>query len=145
MTFWEYVKHDASRDLPPAHELGRSLRELHAALADFPGELGQLSDIRDWLDGLLAELRPSPRLTLRDRDLVRSRLYELTPTVFESSLPAQAIHGDASASIHPSSRPARLRLGGRLVDHPAEACAPTMGKGPEVGQSGAQFGLGRAG
>jgi hypothetical protein len=98
MTFWEFVEHDASRGLPPAHELGGSLRELHAALADFPGELGQLSDIRDWLDGLLAELRPSPRLTLRDRDLLRSRLHEMSPTVFESSLPAQAIHGDASAS-----------------------------------------------
>jgi Ser/Thr protein kinase RdoA (MazF antagonist) len=98
MTFWEYVEHDASRDLLPAPELGRSLRQLHGALADFPGELGQLSDIRDWLDGLLAELRPSPKLTLRDRDLLRSRLHEMTPTVFESSLPAQAIHGDASAS-----------------------------------------------
>lgn len=98
MTFWAFVEHDPSRVLPPAHELGGSLRELHAALADFSGELGQLSDIRDWLDGLLAELRPSPKLTLRDRDLMRSRLHEMTPTVFESALPAQAIHGDASAS-----------------------------------------------
>src|SRR4051812_45166405 len=73
MTFWEFVAHDASRVLPPAHELGGSLRDLHAALADFPGELGQLSDIRDWLDGLLAELHPSPTLTLRERDLLRSR------------------------------------------------------------------------
>jgi Ser/Thr protein kinase RdoA (MazF antagonist) len=98
MTFWEFVGHDASRPLPRAHELGGSLRELHAALADFPGELGQLSDVRDWLDRLLAELHPSPRLTPQDRDLLRSRLRELTPSVFESSLPAQAIHGDASIS-----------------------------------------------
>jgi Ser/Thr protein kinase RdoA (MazF antagonist) len=96
MTFWEFVEHDASRPLPRAHELGGSLRELHAALADFPGELGPLSDVRDWLDRLLAELRPSPKLTALDRDLLRSHLQELTPTVFESSLPAQAIHGDAS-------------------------------------------------
>jgi hypothetical protein len=101
MTFWEFVEHDASRPLPRAHELGGSLRELHAALADFPGELGQLSDVRDWLDRLdrlLAELHPSPRLTPQDRDLLRSHLRELTPSVFESSLPAQAIHGDASIS-----------------------------------------------
>jgi phosphotransferase family enzyme len=98
MTFWEFVEHDASRPLPRAHELGGSLRELHAALADFPGELGPPSDIRDWLDGLLAELHPSPRLTAQDRDLLRSHLQELTPTVFESSLRAQAIHGDASIS-----------------------------------------------
>jgi hypothetical protein len=98
MTFWEFVEHDASRPPPRAQELGGSLRELHAALADFPGELGPLSDVRDWLDRLLAELHPSPGLTAQDRDLLRSRLQELTPTVFESSLPAQAIHGDASNS-----------------------------------------------
>ena len=98
MTFWTFVDHDASEALPPAPELGGSLRELHTALADYPGALGPLSDIRDWLDGLLVQVHPSPRLTLRDRDSLRSRLHEMTLTVFESSLPAQAIHGDASMS-----------------------------------------------
>ncbi len=98
MTFWEFVEHDASPPLPRAHELGGSLRELHAALAVFPGELGPLSQVRDWLDRLLAELHPSPSLTEKDIDLLRLDLQALTPTVFESSLPAQAIHGDASIS-----------------------------------------------
>jgi hypothetical protein len=97
MTFWEFVEHDPSRP-PDAEELGRSLRELHAALADFPGELGPLSGIRDWLDQLLAELHPSPARTPQNIDSLRSQLHELTPTVFESSLPKQAIHGDASVS-----------------------------------------------
>ena len=96
MTFWQFLEHDASRPAPSAHELGDSLRELHAALADFPGDLGQLSEVRDWLDRLAAELRPSPGLSPQERDLLRSRLQELTPNVFESPLPAQAIHGDAS-------------------------------------------------
>lgn len=96
MTFWEFVEHDGSGALPSAQELGASLRQLHAALASFPGELGPLSDIRDWLDGLLVALRPTPTLSSRERDVLRSRLHELTPTVFESALPAQAIHGDAS-------------------------------------------------
>jgi hypothetical protein len=96
MTFWQFVEHDASRPPPSAHELGGSLRELHAALADFPGELGRLSQVRDWLDRLVAELRPSPGLSPQGRDLLRSHLQGLTPTVFESPLPAQAIHGDAS-------------------------------------------------
>jgi hypothetical protein len=96
MTFWQFVEHDASRPVPSARELGGSLRELHAALADFPGELGQLSEVRDWLDQLAAELRPSPALSPQERDLLRSHLQELTPKVFESPLPAQAIHGDAS-------------------------------------------------
>jgi Phosphotransferase enzyme family len=98
MTFWELVEHDRSRALPRANELGRSLRELHAALAGFAGELGPLSDVRDWLDRLAAGLPPSPTLTPPQRDALRSRLQALTPTVFESSLPAQAIHGDASMS-----------------------------------------------
>jgi Ser/Thr protein kinase RdoA (MazF antagonist) len=71
---------------------------LHAALADFSGDLAPLSDIRDWLVRLLAELRPSPVLTRRDIDWLRSRIDALTPAVFESSLPAQALHGDASMS-----------------------------------------------
>ena len=91
LTFWEFVEHDASWPLPSAHELGGSLREMHAALAGFRGELGPLTEVRDWLDRLAAQAHPSPAL-------LRSRLRELTPTVFESSLPAQAIHGDASIS-----------------------------------------------
>lgn len=98
MTFWTFVDHDACRCLPPAGELGGSLRELHAVLAAFGGSLGQLSDVRDWLDRLVVSLRPSPRLSAQDRDVLRRRLGDLAPAVFESSLPAQAIHGDASLS-----------------------------------------------
>ncbi|WCB94843.1 hypothetical protein DSM104299_03582 [Baekduia alba] len=108
MTFWDFVEHDASGVLPRADELGGALRELHAALADFPGELGPLTDVRDWLDRLAAALRPSPRLSAQDRDALRSRLEALSPTVFESALPAQAIHGDASMSN-------LLRTGGGLL------------------------------
>jgi hypothetical protein len=97
MTFWRFVEHDPSQP-PDAHEIGSSLRELHDALAGFAGELGPLREIRDWLDELLGELRPSPKLTAGDRDLLRSRLRELAPAVFEGSLPVQAIHGDASMS-----------------------------------------------
>jgi hypothetical protein len=98
MTFWEFVEHDRSGSLPPAQELGASLREMHDALAEFPGELGQLSDVRDWLGRLIAGLRVSPGLTAEDIDSLRSRLDAMTPTVFETSLPAQAIHADASVS-----------------------------------------------
>jgi hypothetical protein len=96
MTLWKFVPHDAQAPPPQPRELGRSLRELHAALADFPGALAPLSEIRDWLERLLAELRPSPSLSQRDVDWLRFKLDALTPAVFESSLPAQALHGDAS-------------------------------------------------
>ena len=98
MTLWKFVPHDEQAPPPEPRELGRSLRGLHAALADFPGDLAPLSEARDWLERLLAELRPSPPLTQRDIDWLRFELDALTPAVFESSLSAQALHGDASMS-----------------------------------------------
>jgi Ser/Thr protein kinase RdoA (MazF antagonist) len=96
MTLWRFVSHDAQAAPPEPREVGRSLRELHAALADFPGELAPLSEIGDWLGSLIAQLRPSPSLTEHDIDWLHFKLDGLTPAVFESSLPAQALHGDAS-------------------------------------------------
>jgi len=98
MTLWKFVAHDAHAPPPEPRQLGRSLRALHAALADFPGDLAPLSEIRDWLERLLRKLRPSPVLTQPDIDWLRFQLQALTPAVFESSLPAQALHGDASIS-----------------------------------------------
>jgi hypothetical protein len=98
MTLWKFVPHDAQAPPPEPRELGRSLRGLHAALADFPGDLAPLSEVRDWLERLLVELRPSPPLTQRDIDWLRFELDALTPAVFESSRSAQALHGDASMS-----------------------------------------------
>jgi Phosphotransferase enzyme family len=98
MTLWKFVPHDPHGPLPGPRELGRSLRRLHAALADFPGDLAPLSDTRDWLKRLLAELRPSCRLTRRDIDRLRFKLDALSPAVFDTSLPVQALHGDASIS-----------------------------------------------
>jgi hypothetical protein len=95
LTFWRHVEHDAS-GVPDATDLGRSLRGLHAALADFPGDLPSLSGVRDDIDRLLAELRQSPTRSHDDIDSLRSELQRLTPTVFETPLPAQALHGDAS-------------------------------------------------
>jgi len=98
ITLWEFVAHDEQAPAPGARELGRSLRELHEALAGFRDDLAPLSEIRDWLVRLLDEVRPSPDVTQRDIDSLRRDLDLLTPTVFESSLPTQALHGDASLS-----------------------------------------------
>jgi hypothetical protein len=98
MTLWKFVPHDARAAPPEPRELGASLRALHAALAGFSGDLPPLSGIRDWLAGLLRRLGPSPTLTRYDIDRLRMQMDALTPSVFESSLPAQALHGDASLS-----------------------------------------------
>lgn len=82
MTMWRFVEHD-DRAPDPA-ELGRSLRDLHTALARFSGDLAPLGEIRDWL------------ADLTDDDALLAELDALTPTVFESSLPTQALHGDVS-------------------------------------------------
>jgi hypothetical protein len=98
MTLWKFVPHDAQAPPPEPRQLGRSLRSLHAVLADFQGDLAPLSETRDWLERLLDELRRSPLLTQQDIQWLRCELDALTPAVFESSLPAQALHGDASMS-----------------------------------------------
>jgi hypothetical protein len=98
MTLWKFAPHDAQAPPPEPRELGRSLRRLHTVLADFPGDLAPLSETRDWLKRLLDELRPSPSFTQQDIDWLRFKLDALTPAVFESSLPAQGLHGDASMS-----------------------------------------------
>ena len=98
MTMWTFVPHDPQAQMPEAGQLGRSLRDLHAALAGFQGDLAPVSEIRDWLGRLLTELRPSDSLTREDIEWLGMTLDALTPAVFESSLPAQALHGDVAVS-----------------------------------------------
>ena len=95
MTLWDYVPHDSPGILPRASELGQSLRRLHAALAEFTGELEPLLCFQEGLERLLDELQPSPWLSSLDIESLRISLDELTPRVFDSPQPAQALHGDA--------------------------------------------------
>jgi len=120
MTLWKFVPHDAQAPPPEPRQLGRSLRRLHSVLADFPGDLAPLSEVRDWVERLLAALRPSSVLTREDIDRLRFQLEAPTPAVFDSSLRAQALHGDASMSnlLRTDSGPGLDRSRGRMRPAP---------------------------
>jgi hypothetical protein len=98
LTFWRFVEHDRASPMPAASELGGCLRELHAALAGYPGELQSLSQVGDDIERLLGELRPAGRLTSAAIGSLRAALDELRATVFDCTHPAQALHGDVSIS-----------------------------------------------
>jgi Ser/Thr protein kinase RdoA (MazF antagonist) len=68
---------------------------LHAALAEFPGDLEPLLATQQWLERLLDGLQPAPALSSADIESLRASLHELTPRVFDAPDPAQALHGDS--------------------------------------------------
>ena len=88
MTLWKFVEHDKQAPPPQPRELGGSLRALHAALAGFPGDLAPLSGIRDWLGRCSASCVHRP-VDPAQIESLRVELEALTPSVFESSLPAR--------------------------------------------------------
>ncbi len=49
MTFWGFVEHDAGRRLEEPKPLGRCLRDLHQALADYSGDLPTLAELGESL------------------------------------------------------------------------------------------------
>jgi len=96
MTFWEWVEHEDRTELGDPERFGRALRDLHDALSGFTGELGGLVDLERDIERLRRQLRPTATLSAERIDSLGERLRALGETVFCSSLPAQALHGDAS-------------------------------------------------
>lgn len=97
MTFLEWVEHRGRADLGDgAERLGQALRELHEELSAFSGELPTFVDLRDRVERLHRQLRPTATLDARKIDALRGRLCSLNDTVFEADWPVQALHGDAS-------------------------------------------------
>jgi hypothetical protein len=81
-----------------AARLGRALRDLHDALRPFDGDLGDVGDLRADVERLLGQLRPADAGEAAELSALRARLDALGETVFGSTRPAQALHGDASLS-----------------------------------------------
>jgi hypothetical protein len=92
MTCWTHVPVDHGAPAPGPGELGRALRELHAALARVPVELEPLHAVRDEIAALVDGVR-DPRAAGW-----RAELAALGPGALGAGRAAQPIHGDASLS-----------------------------------------------
>ncbi len=99
MTFAEWIP-DVERVNRPvdAARLGGVLRALHDELKKFDGDLGNLSDLRDDIERLHGLLRPTESLDADTISSLRARLDAVSDEAFGSTLPVQALHGDASLS-----------------------------------------------
>jgi hypothetical protein len=98
MTMWTFVEHNPPGRSPDAHEVGSSLRALHAVLSGFGGKLEPFARVRDEIARMIASLHQCSWLTERDIDRLDSELARLAPTVFAPELLGQPIHGDAGLS-----------------------------------------------
>jgi len=96
MTLWARVEVEGPTAADDPAWLGRSLRELHEALSGFPGELAGLPDLQRDIERLRLQLRPSATLSAEKIESLGERLEALGDSVFGLSLPAQALHGDAT-------------------------------------------------
>ena len=99
MTFAEWIPDAEPVGRPDdPHRLGRALRDLHDELRSFDGDLGTLRDLGDDIERLHGRLRPADAGEADAIACLRTRLDALADPVFESALPTQALHGDASLS-----------------------------------------------
>ncbi len=90
MTCWAHVDVDRGAPTPPPGELGRALRDLHAALARVPVDLEPHAAVLDELAGLLDRLE-RPRA-----EAWRAELAALPAEALQTAGAAQPVHGDAS-------------------------------------------------
>ncbi len=90
MSFWRYV--DSSGALPGEATIGSMLRDLHAALRDYPGQAPVLAPLGD-IPAFLA--RPHAILTADQAAAVAAAYERLTAEL--GPYLAQPLHGDAGA------------------------------------------------
>jgi Ser/Thr protein kinase RdoA (MazF antagonist) len=97
MTFVEWIAGvQPATGFGDAHRLGRTLRQLHDQLQTFEGDLGGLGEVLEDIERLHCQLRAADPREEAAISSLRERLDVLSESVFDSTLPAQALHGDVS-------------------------------------------------
>jgi hypothetical protein len=101
LTFWEFVDHDRSH-VATAQEVGPFLRELHAAIRNYHGDLRTLSpfaEIPQWLDEVVSwnndEVETWNAVDPADIAMLRRGFALVSAEIDELHLPEQPLHGDA--------------------------------------------------
>ena len=93
LTFWEFEEHDRNY-VAGASEIGPFLRDLHAVLRGYTGEMRRLSpviEIPEWLD----EVARWDALSDRDMATLRRGYATIAAQIEALQLPEQPLHGDA--------------------------------------------------
>ena len=92
MTFWDYA--EAIPDPVDGARAGAALRDCHAALADFPGELPAMAVMHE-AEQVVAKLARENAIAPEDAALLRAAGAEAWRRTGAAGGPAQAVHGDA--------------------------------------------------
>jgi hypothetical protein len=94
MTFWEFIPHDPNYQTTSA-EVGPLLKQLHAVLKNYPGELPYLNPVLGEMPHFLAYLERAGELDPSDLALLRRSSQRTALALRDPTSPVQALHGDA--------------------------------------------------
>jgi Phosphotransferase enzyme family len=96
LSFWELASERADGAELSGEDVGRSLRELHRALAGYPHELPLFTDALGEMMPVIDRLAQSGALEAGEAGRFRSELDRLATELAAVDLPWQALHGDVS-------------------------------------------------
>jgi Ser/Thr protein kinase RdoA (MazF antagonist) len=94
ISFWNYVEHDPNATVT-VRSAATVLRELHAALMSYPGELPYLGPVIDEIPRWLRYLQVNRVLQSSDMVMLREAQWQIAESLRKSKVRPQALHGDA--------------------------------------------------
>lgn len=93
LTLWEFVEHDRNY-VAGIDEVGPFLRDLHAVLRGYKGEMRRMSPVTE-IPGWLDEVERWDVVPEEDMAMLRRGYARISKEIDMLSLPEQPIHGDA--------------------------------------------------